>query len=135
MAKDPDRQGYAKRYAEFDSPLLRLMHQEAYGEDIGQHSWVTVDELRSDIGRLGLSRSTRLLDLGCGPGGPLIYVLKLTGFTGTGVDVSGPALAAARIRAASNGVERRRTAAHAPRGGLERSAATLLKVIRLRDID
>ena len=40
---------YDPLYAAFDSPLMRQLRQEAYGEDIGQHSWVTADEFRSDI--------------------------------------------------------------------------------------
>ena len=102
---DKNKKGYDQPYAEFDTPLMRQMRQEAYGEDIGQHSWVTVDELRSDIDRLALSSSSRLLDLGCGPGGPIAFMLKGIGCTGTGVDVSGAALEAARRRAASLGID------------------------------
>ena len=50
-------------YREFDSPLMRQIRLEAYGEDIGQHSWVSADELRRDAQRLGLSASSRLLEL------------------------------------------------------------------------
>jgi hypothetical protein len=46
---------------------MRQLRQEAYGKDIGQHSWVTADEFRSEIGRLSLTTSSRLLDVGCGP--------------------------------------------------------------------
>jgi hypothetical protein len=45
-AMDRDYDGI---HGEFDSPLMRQIRQEAYGEDIGQHSWVTADELRSDL--------------------------------------------------------------------------------------
>ena len=41
---------YESFYREFDSPLMRKLRREAYGEDIGQHSWVSADELRQ-IGR------------------------------------------------------------------------------------
>jgi hypothetical protein len=47
--------GYDPLYAAFDSRLMRQLRQEAYGEDIGQHSWVTADEFRSEIGRDSLS--------------------------------------------------------------------------------
>ena len=49
--------GYESFYREFDSPLMRQLRREAYGEDIGQHSWVSADELRGDIQRLKLSPS------------------------------------------------------------------------------
>ncbi|HEY7698033.1 MAG TPA: methyltransferase domain-containing protein, partial [Vicinamibacteria bacterium] len=76
-----------------------------YGEDIGQHSWVGADEVRGDIGRLELSPSSRLIDLGCGPCGPLTFILANVGCAGTGVELSPSALRAGRARAASLGVE------------------------------
>jgi len=65
---------YDKLYEHFDSPLMRQLRAEAYGQDIGQHSWVTAEELLADIPKLKLSPETRLLDLGCGPAGPLTYI-------------------------------------------------------------
>jgi SAM-dependent methyltransferase len=96
---------YDSLYRGFDSPVMRRLRLEAYGEDIGQHSWVDAEELRTDIPRLGLARASRLLDLGCGPGGPLTFVLRATGCRGTGIDVSAAALETARERAASLGIE------------------------------
>lgn len=104
-----DNQDYYESYVSFDSPLMRQLRREAYGEDIGQHSWVSVAELRGDIGRLALSPSSRVLDLGCGPGGPLAFILKESGCTGMGVDVSDTAIEAARRRGSSLGIEGRLT--------------------------
>lgn len=103
---DSKAQGYDSFYKEFDSPLMRQLRLEAYGEDIGQHSWVTAEELRKDISRLALSRSSRFLDLGCGPCGPLTFVLGSVGCHGTGTDLSASALAVGRTRAASLGLDR-----------------------------
>ncbi|HEX7252338.1 MAG TPA: class I SAM-dependent methyltransferase [Thermoanaerobaculia bacterium] len=86
---------------------MRRFRGEAYGEDIGQHSWVTAEELRGDIPRLALSRSSRLLDLGCGPCGPLTFVVSTVGCEGAGADQSAPALDSGRARAASLGIEDR----------------------------
>jgi SAM-dependent methyltransferase len=102
---DSKAQGYDSTYREFDSPLMRQLRQEAYGEDIGQHSWVVAAELREDISRLGLSRSSRFLDLGCGPCGPLTFILSSVGCPGTGTDLSASALAVGRARAAALGLE------------------------------
>lgn len=96
--------GYEDPYREFDSPLLRRLRSEAYGEDIGQHSWVTADELRADIGRLDLSPASRLVDLGCGPCGPLTFVLASIGCAGTGLELSSSAVRSCRARAVSLGV-------------------------------
>lgn len=96
---------YDSFYKEFDSPLMRQIRREAYGEDIGQHSWVGADELRADIGRLQLSPSSRLVDLGCGPCGPLTFILASIRCAGTAVDLSPSALQAGRVRAAALGVD------------------------------
>ena len=53
MPPEPSHvKNYEPLYAAFDSPLMQQLRREAYGEDIGQHSWVTADELRADIARL-----------------------------------------------------------------------------------
>jgi cyclopropane fatty-acyl-phospholipid synthase-like methyltransferase len=106
---DRDSHGgdYETLYREFDSPLQRLVRQAAYAEDIGQHSWVTADELRADIPRLRLSDSSRLLDLGCGPAGPLIFLVQHSGCRAVGVDISEAALSIARSRAAAAGLTAR----------------------------
>src|SRR5215470_17829683 len=105
----PDDRAYDSVYREFDSPLAQRIREEAYGEDIGQHSWVRVDELRADIVRLRLGPSSRFLDLGCGPCGPLTFVLGTVGCSGTGTDVSESALDAGRRRGASLGLAERMT--------------------------
>jgi SAM-dependent methyltransferase len=102
---DSKTQSYDSFYEEFDSPLMRQLRVEAYGEDIGQHSWVTAEDLRSDISRLQLSRSSRFLDLGCGPCGPLTFIVSSVGCHGAGTEVSAAALAVGRARAVVMGVE------------------------------
>ena len=97
--------GYESFYREFDSPLMRQIRREAYGEDIGQHSWVGADEVRADIDRLELSPSSQFVDLGCGPCGPLTFVLATVGCAGTGLELSPSALRVGRARAASLGIE------------------------------
>ena len=95
---------YDKLYEHFDLPLMRQLRAEAYGQDIGQHSWVTAEELLGDIPKLKLSPESRLLDLGCGPAGPLTYIVAQTKCQAVGLDVSANAIAAARDRAASLGL-------------------------------
>ena len=98
---------YRSLYEAFDSDLMRTVRQQAYGEDIGQHSWVTAEELRADIRRLGLTSHSSLLDLGCGPGGPLVFVVRATGCVGTGLEMSAPAIASGQARAQRDGVDAR----------------------------
>ena len=102
---EPERQSYDHCYEEFDSPLQRQLRREAYGRDIGQHSWVTAEELEQDIPRLKLLRASRFLDLGCGPGGPLAFVVGQVGCQGSGADLSANAIAGARVRTMSLGLD------------------------------
>lgn len=97
-------EGYDVLYRHFDSPLMRELRRDGYGEDIGQHSWVSADELRGDILRLRLQRESRLLDLGCGPCGPLTFVVLTVGCQGTGLERSEAAVEVGRNRGASLGI-------------------------------
>lgn len=113
VTANPQAPGYDSSYRDFDSPLMCRLRSEAYGQDIGQHSWVVAAELQEDIARLALDRSSRFLDLGCGPCGPLTYVLGAVGCRGTGLDVSASALAAGRARSVSLGLDERMCLAQA----------------------
>jgi SAM-dependent methyltransferase len=105
--------GYDTFFRVFDSALMQQIRREAYGEDIGQHSWVTASQLRVDVARLKLSASSELLDLGCGPCGPLTFVVSLVRCNASGVDASAAALESGRTRAAALGVSSQVTLRHA----------------------
>ena len=105
--RESSGQGYDNIYEQFDAPLQRQLRSEAYGKDIGQHSWVTAEDLDQDIARLQISAASRVLDLGCGPAGPLTYVVAQTGCHGTGADFSLPAVASGQARTKSQGLETR----------------------------
>jgi SAM-dependent methyltransferase len=62
---------------------------------------VIKSELENDVAKLQLTNASRVLDLGCGSGGVLAFVVGLTGCHGSGIDLSVPAITAARTRAAS----------------------------------
>jgi SAM-dependent methyltransferase len=98
--------GYENVYNTFDSPLSRQIRHEAHGEDIGQHSWVTASELNTYMAALRLGAERRLLDIGCGPAGPLTYIAARVGCQAVGLDVSDAAISAGRARAATLGLDR-----------------------------
>lgn len=83
---------------------MQQLRREAYGEDIGQHSWVTADELRADVARLALTSNSSLVDLGCGPGGPLSFIAARVRCRATGLEINEAALGAARARAQKLGL-------------------------------
>jgi hypothetical protein len=99
---------------------MRQLRREAYGKDIGQHSWVTAEELEGDISRLRLSRASRFLDLGCGPGGPLAFIAGQVGCRGSGV----------RSRRIA-GAQRAR---YTPGSGLERADTLRERLLRCGDV-
>jgi SAM-dependent methyltransferase len=100
-ALKPEGRSYDDFYRESSSRTSQLLRQEAYGTDIGQHSWITTEELEANISRLKLTGASRLLDLGCGPGGHLTFLLSPVGCHGSGMDLNAQAIAEGRARAAS----------------------------------
>ena len=95
---------YDAPYQNFESEIMRQVRREAYGEDIGQHSWVLAEDLEHDLARLRLTDSACLLDLGCGPCGPLEFVLRRVRCRCVGIELSQPALDAGSHRLASAGL-------------------------------
>ena len=89
---------YDNTYEHFDSDLMHQVRREALTEDIGQHSWITADELRRYLAWLELSTESTLLDFGCGPGGPLTFTVEHSGCAAIGIDMNNTALQLARRR-------------------------------------
>ena len=92
-----------------DSPTLRrLWHEHAEGpdfpEEFGHISFVTLPQLRRMAADLGLDPSGTLVDLGCGRGGPALWMARETGARLVGVDFSAVAIEQAKVRAAELGM-------------------------------
>ncbi len=94
---------YGTAYGNFAARAVAEVRQETYGEDFGQSSWVTVDEYRRFIARLGLRAGERVLDVGCGSGGPALFLARETGCHVTGVDVSERGIREAEAQARVSG--------------------------------
>ncbi len=101
--KEPEN-NYDALYQRFESEIMRQIRQEAYGEDLGQHSWVLAEDLKHDIARLRLKPSDCLLDLGCGPCGPLEFLVSRIHCRCVGIELSQPALDIGRRRLAKAGL-------------------------------
>lgn len=79
---------YNTTYSQFDAAVSAQLRQEIYGEDIGQNSWLTADEYRTYAAWLGLAAESHVLEVGCGSGGPALFLARLTGCRVTGIDVN-----------------------------------------------
>ena len=66
MTSDKPLGHYDAAYGQFASDLHAEIRAEAFGEDIGQNSWLTADEQDLFIGWLGLTPESVLLDVACG---------------------------------------------------------------------
>ena len=57
---------YDANYGNFQTELYAQIRREAFGEDIGQNSWLTSDEHNKFLEWLDLASGKILLDVGCG---------------------------------------------------------------------
>ena len=95
----------------FEAPTSAVEAQiwtEVYGEEhpaeLEPYSFTTRSELRRIADGLALSRDDLLIDVGCGRGGPGLWVASTAGASVLGVDISLTALEAARQRAVALGL-------------------------------
>src|SRR5438552_1149734 len=79
---------YNTSYDNFSARVQAEVRAETYGEDLGQSSWMTADELRQFIRQLKLKPSSHLLEVGSGSGGPAVFVARTVGCRITGLDIN-----------------------------------------------
>lgn len=102
-------QGYSARWASHDeSPIRQRIRREVYGDDYpveaDPRSFVTLTELGAIARDLVLGPGRTIVDLGCGQGGPSLWVARATGANLVGVDLSSVGIERAQERAAELGV-------------------------------
>ncbi|MET0206176.1 MAG: class I SAM-dependent methyltransferase, partial [Thermoleophilaceae bacterium] len=84
---------YGASYGGFASDVYREVRREAWGEEIGQNSWLTRAELEHFGSDLQIESSSRVLEVGCGSGGPALHLARSTGCEIVGVDLHEDAVA------------------------------------------
>ena len=95
---------YDSAYEHFADELYAEIRREAYGEDIGQTSWLTADEQRDFCASLHLSPLTDVLEVASGSGGPALFTVATTGCRLVGVDIHEAGVANANALAAERGL-------------------------------
>jgi SAM-dependent methyltransferase len=95
---------YDNVYGDFTSRAETEVRRAAFGEDIGQSSWLTAhDWLRfADLAKV--DAESRVLEVGSGSGGPAVYLAAKRGCHVAGVDINQHGVANATQLAAARGV-------------------------------
>ena len=106
---------YASAYAGFSA--REEVRRQTYGDDLGQSGWLTVDELERFAEWLDLGPETRLLDVGCGAGGPALRLAETIGLTVVGVDILAEGISTARQLARERGLDGRASFLQVDAGG------------------
>jgi cyclopropane fatty-acyl-phospholipid synthase-like methyltransferase len=95
---------YNANYGNFQTELYTQIRREAFGDDIGQNSWLTSDEQDKFLKWLELSSGKTLLDVACGAGGPALRIAAITGCSVVGIEVHEQAVTTARSLAVERGL-------------------------------
>src|ERR1700677_4346182 len=98
---------YGTAYSNFAAEAVAQVRRETYGEDFGQSSWTTGEEYRRFFQLLELNAGDHVLDVGCGSGGPALFLARAIGCQVTGLDINEAGIRAGRSLAKSAGVENR----------------------------
>jgi SAM-dependent methyltransferase len=98
---------YGGHYRDFAAEVYGDVRREAFGVDIGQNSWLTVEELERFGSWLELGPAARLLDVACGSGGPALHLARLTECEVVGVELYKEAVATGNRLAQEAGLDLR----------------------------
>ena len=106
---------YASAYAGFDA--REQVRRRTYGDDLGQSGWLTTDELTRFADWLDLHPGSRLLDVGCGAGGPALRLAEATNASVVGIDILAEGIATATELAQERGLGERAAFLRVDAGG------------------
>jgi ubiquinone/menaquinone biosynthesis C-methylase UbiE len=111
MRVDADRdwkaafeQTYAGSPSAVAERVWRQVLGDEYPEGVDPYSYISVSELERIAAEIDAGQDETVADLGCGRGGPGLWVAAATGARLIGIDISTNALDVARIRAEAMGL-------------------------------
>jgi len=112
MALDRDwKAAFEQTYAGAPSPVAERVWRQVYGDEYPQgvdpYSCISVSELERIAAEVDVGEEQTIADLGCGRGGPGLWIAAATGARVIGIDISSNALDAARQRADAMGLRER----------------------------
>jgi len=92
----------AKWGSHVESPIRRRIRSEVYADEypaeVDPRSFLTWTELRRLARELRVGRGDTFVDLGCGQGGPCLWVARETGASVVGIDLAEAAIARERTQ-------------------------------------
>ena len=98
---------YDNVYGDYASAAEAAVRRLAFGEDIGQSSWITAADWLDYADRLHVTAASHVLEVGSGSGGPAVYLAVNRGCRITGVDINANGVANARGLAQARGLSDR----------------------------
>jgi cyclopropane fatty-acyl-phospholipid synthase-like methyltransferase len=98
---------YDRSHEHATDALYAAIRSEAFGEDIGQFSWITADEYRGFFRWLRIEPSMHVVEIACGSGGPALFMAQETGCHVTGLDIHQAGVDSANAQAEALGLPAR----------------------------
>jgi SAM-dependent methyltransferase len=98
---------YDATYGNFANKVLQEVRKDAFVDDIGQNSWMTTDEFMGLLKHLGLESTSNVLEIGCGSGGPALFMARNFGLHVTGIDINEKAIVTANNMARAQRLDTR----------------------------
>jgi len=94
---------YDSHYEQVEADVYQAVRAEAFGDDLGQTSWITAAECDELCRWLGLEGGQDVLEVAC----VSVRVAEKFGASVTGIDINESAVSAAQARAAARGLSDR----------------------------
>jgi len=89
-------------YSNFTERVLDDIRKETFGVDIGQNSWLMVDEFDGLLGWLALTPDHHVLEVASGSGGPALHLARTARCRVTGIDANASGVTTASQLAATS---------------------------------
>ncbi len=96
---------YDTHYVNIEAETYKEIRYETYGKQVGQTSWITLEEAEKFLSWLDINPSSNVLEVACGSGGITVLISHSIGAKAVGVDISVDAIKAATERAKKAGQE------------------------------